>query len=562
MSKFFIDRPIVAIVIALLTVIVGTVSLLQLPVAQYPNIVPPEIVVQATYVGADALTVEDAVATPLEEQMSGVDNMSYMYSVNANNGIMQLHVIFDVGTDPNTDQILAQQRQAQANATLPAQVLQFGVTVQKSYSAPLMLISLYSPRGTYNATFLTNYAFINLNDPLSRVPGVGRVQVFGGQYALRCWVKPDRLAKLGVTVPQIISAIGAQNTVNPAGQLGGEPAPPGQEFTYTVRSTGRLETPEEFGEIVLRANPDGTVLRLKDVARIELGTQAYNIAARYNGSPAAVMAIYQLPGSNAVQTADRVRQAMDELKRRFPGDVAETVSLDTTQSVREGLRDIVITLFIAIGLVAIVVFIFLQDVRATLIPLAAVPVSLIGTFAFFPLLHFSINTLSLFGLVLAIGLVVDDAIVVVEAVQRHIDEGLSSRDAAIKAMDEVSAPVIAIALILASVFVPTAFIPGISGRLFQQFALTIAVSVLLSAFNALTLSPALASRLLRPRSERRGVAGRIFDRFNRGFDKTTNAYLRIAALLIRRWAFSLVFLALVAVSAYAIAGRIPSTFLP
>jgi len=562
MSKFFIDRPIVAIVIALLTVIVGTVSLLQLPVAQYPNIVPPEIVVQATYVGADALTLEDAVATPLEEQMSGVDNMSYMYSVNANNGIMQLHIIFDVGTDPNTDQILAQQRQAQANATLPAQVLQFGVTVQKSYSAPLMLISLYSPHGAYDATFLTNYAFINLNDPLSRVPGVGRVQVFGGQYALRCWVKPDLLAKLGVTVPQIINAISAQNNVNPAGQLGGEPAPPGQEFTYTVRSTGRLETPEEFGQIVLRANPDGTVLRLKDVARVELGTQAYNIAARYNGSPAAVMAIYQLPGSNAVQTANRVRQAMEELKQRFPADVAETVSLDTTESVREGLRDIVVTLFIAIGLVAIVVFIFLQDVRATLIPLAAVPVSLIGTFVFFPVLHFSINTLSLFGLVLAIGLVVDDAIVVVEAVQRHVDEGLSSRDAAVKAMDEVSTPVVAIALILASVFIPTAFIPGISGRLFQQFALTIAVSVLLSAFNALTLSPALAARVLRPKGERRGIAGRLFDRFNRGFEKTTNGYIAVSHLMIRRWALALLSIGAVTVIALLVARRIPSTFLP
>ena len=413
MSRFFIARPIVAIVIALLMVIAGTVAILQLPVAQYPNIVPPEIIVGATYLGADALTVEDAVATPLEEQMSGVDNMSYMYSVNSNNGITQLHVVFDVGTDPNTDQILAQQRQAQANATLPAQVLQFGVTVQKSYSAPLMLISLYSPRGTYDATFLTNYAFINLNDPLSRVPGVGRVQIFGGQYALRCWVKPDRLAKLGLTIPQIINAIEAQNTVNPSGQLGGEPSPSGQEFTYTVRSMGRLETPEEFGKIVLRANPDGTVLRLKDVARIELGSQVYNIAARYNGSPAAVMAIYQLPGSNAVQTADRVRQAIEELKQHFPSAVAEAVSLDTTQSVRAGLRDIVVTLFIAIGLVAIVVFVFLQDVRATLIPLAAVPVSLVGTFIFFPILGFSINTLSLFGLVLAIGLVVDDAIVVV-----------------------------------------------------------------------------------------------------------------------------------------------------
>jgi hydrophobic/amphiphilic exporter-1 (mainly G- bacteria), HAE1 family len=561
-SRFFIARPIVAIVIALLTVIGGTVAILRLSVAQYPNIVPPEIVVQATYVGADAGTVEASVATPLEEQMSGVDNMSYMYSVNANNGIMQLHVIFDVGTDPNTDQILAQQRQAQANASLPAQVLQFGVTVAKSYSAPMMLISLSSPRGTYDATFLTNYAFINLNDPISRVPGVGRVQTFGGQYALRCWVKPDRLAKLGVTVPDIVNAIQAQNTVNPSGQLGAEPAPAGQEFTYTVRSAGRLETPEEFGRIVLRANPDGTLLRLRDVARLELGSQTYNLFARFNGSPAAVMAIYQLPGSNAVQTADRVREAMAELEKRFPPDVAETVSLDTTQSVREGLRDILITLLIAIALVAIVVFVFLQDVRATLIPLAAVPVSLVGTFMFFPVLGFSINTLSLFGLVLAIGLVVDDAIVVVEAVQRHVDEGKSPADAAVQAMDEVSAPVIAIALILASVFIPTAFIPGISGRLFQQFALTIAVSVLLSAFNALTLSPALAAKVLRPRSERRGLLGRGFDQFNRAFEKTTNGYLRVAGMLIRRWVVALAFIAAVAVSAWLVVGRIPSTFLP
>jgi HAE1 family hydrophobic/amphiphilic exporter-1 len=562
MSKFFINRPIVAMVIALLTVIVGTVSILQLPVAQYPNIVPPEILVQANYIGADALTVEAAVATPLEEQMSGVDNMSYMYSVNANNGSMQLHVIFDVGTDPNTDQILAEQRTSQATATLPAQVVQFGVTVQKSYTAPLMLISLYSPKGTYDQTFLTNYAFINLMDPLTRVPGVGRVQVFGGQYALRCWVKPDRLAKLGVTVPQIISAIEAQNTVNPAGQLGGEPAPPGQEFTYAVRAQGRLETPEEFAAIVLRANPDGSVLRLGDVARLELGAQTYGITARYNGSPSGVMAIYQLPGSNAVQTADRVRQAMKELAKRFPADVSDAVSLDTTEAVKEGLRDILVTLVIAIGLVAVVVFVFLQDLRATLIPLAAVPVSLIGTFAVFPILGFSINTLSLFGLVLAIGLVVDDAIVVVEAVQRHIDEGMSPHDAAVRAMEEVSTPVIAIALILASVFIPTAFVPGISGRLFQQFALTIAVSVLLSAFNALSLSPALAALLLRPRSDSRGPIGRLFGGFNRGFFAATNGYIHISGLVIRRAAFALLFLAAVAVSAFLVARRVPATFLP
>ncbi len=562
MSRFFISRPIVAMVIALLMVIMGTVSILQLPVAQYPDIVPPEIVVQANYVGADALTIEQAVATPLEEQMSGVDNMSYMYSVNANNGVMQLHVIFDVGTAPNTDQILAQSRASQANASLPADVIQFGVTVQKSYSSPLMLVSLYSPKGTYDETFLTNYAFINLMDPLTRVPGVGRVQIFGGQYALRCWIKPDQLAKLGITITEITNAIGAQNAVNPAGQIGGEPAPQGQEFTYTVRSRGRLETPEEFGAIIVRANPDGSVLRLRDVARIELAAQTYSLIARYNGSPAAVIAIYQLPGSNAVQAADGVRKLMEELKQRFPADVAHEVSLDTTQAVREGLREIITTLLIAIGLVALVVFIFLQDVRATLIPLAAVPVSLVGTFAFFPLLGFSINTLSLFGLVLAIGLVVDDAIVVVEAVQRHIDEGMTPHDAALKAMEEVATPVIAIALILASVFIPTAFIPGISGRLFQQFALTIALSVVISAFNALTLSPALAAKLLRPREKGRGLIGRAFGGFNRVFAAATDGYIRISGLLIRRAAIMLLFLAIVAASAFLVARRVPATFLP
>ncbi|HEY9229266.1 MAG TPA: multidrug efflux RND transporter permease subunit [Gemmatimonadaceae bacterium] len=563
MSKFFINRPIVAMVIALLMVIAGTVSILQLPVAQYPNIVPPEIVVQATYVGADALTIEESVATPLEEQMSGVDNMNYMYSVNANYGVMQLHVIFAVGTDPNTDQVLTQLRVSQANATLPADVTQFGVTVQKSYSAPLMLVSLYSPKGTYDATFLTNYAIINMVDPLSRVTGVGRVQVFGGQYALRCWVKPDRLAQLGVTITDIVNAINTQNTVNPGGQIGGEPVPRGQEFTYTVRAQGRLETPDEFGEIVLRANPDGSVLRLRDVARLELAAQTYTLVGRYNGSPAAVIALYQLPGSNAVETANLVRKELEELRARFPGDVTQSLSLDTTQSVREGLREIVMTLLIAIGLVAIVVFVFLQDFRATLIPLAAVPVSLVGTFAVFPILGFSINTLSLFGLVLAIGLVVDDAIVVVEAVQRHVDEGMSSHDAAIKAMDEVQAPVVAIALILAAVFVPTAFVPGISGRLFQQFAVTIAVSVVFSAFNALTLSPALSAKLLRPKEKGRGgLIGRLFGGFNRGFEAATNGYIHISTLLIHRAVFGVVFLAAVGAGAYLLSKRVPATFIP
>ncbi len=562
MAKFFIERPIVAIVIALLMVIAGAVSVVQLPVAQYPEIVPPEVLVEANYVGADALTVEQSVATPLEQEMNGVDNMAYMYSTNANNGLMQLHVIFDVGTDPNTDQILTQMRTQQANAKLPPEVLQFGVTVQKSYTSPLFLISLYSPNGTYDAVFLTNYAFINLRDPLTRVPGIGRVQVFGGEYALRCWVKPDQLGRLGVTVPEILAAIEAQNTVNPAGQIGGEPAPPGQEFTYSVRARGRLETPEDFGEIILRANPDGSVLKLRDVARLELGAQTYSMEARYNGKPAAVIALYQLPGSNAVEAADGVRRLMEELRQRFPGDMKDDLTLDTTLAVREGLREIVTTLLLAIGLVAIVVFVFLQDWRATLIPLAAVPVSLIGTFALFPLLGFSINTLSLFGLVLAIGLVVDDAIVVVEAVQRHIDEGMTPRDAALRAMEEVSAPVIAIALILAAVFIPTGFVPGITGRLYQQFALTIAVSVLLSAINALTLSPALSALLLRPRREGRGPLRRLFNAFNRGFAATTGWYIKVSGLLIRRSMFALLFLALAGGAAFLIARRVPSAFLP
>jgi multidrug efflux pump len=562
-SKFFINRPIVAMVIALLLVIVGTVSMLSLPVAQYPDIVPPEVIVQANYVGADALTVEQSVATPIEQQMSGVDNMSYMYSINSNNGLMQLHALFTVGTDPNTDQILTQARVSQANAGLPANVLQLGVTVQKAFTSPFMLISLYSPKGTYDKVFLSNYGVINLQDPLTRVPGIGRVQIFGGgQYSLRCWVRPDRLAKLGVTVPQIVAAIQAQNTVNPAGQIGAEPVPPGQDFTYTVRAPGRLTTPEEFGQIILRANADGSTLLLRDVARLELGAQTYNTDARYNAKPAAVIALYQLPGSNAVAAADGVHRAMTELKKAFPSDIEYDVSLDTTQAVREGMREIVITLLVATLLVVFVVFVFLQDWRATLIPLAAVPVSLIGTFILFPFLGFTINTLSLFGLVLAIGLVVDDAIVVVEAVQRHVDEGMAPRDAAVKAMEEVSAPVVAIALILAAVFIPTGFIPGISGRLYQQFAVTIAVSVLLSAFNALTLSPALAAMLLRPREKGRGPLARAFDAFNRAFAWTTREYLRVAGALIRRAAIVVLVLGLVSASAYLVARRVPSTFLP
>lgn len=563
MSKFFINRPIVAMVIAILMVLVGAISMLRLPVSQFPQIVPPEILVSATYPGANAQTLEQSVATPLEEQISGVDNMNYMYSINANNGQSQITVDFDVTTDPNIDQVLTQMRTAQAQSQLPAQVNTAGLQIQKSFSAPLMLIALYSPHNTYDSIFLANYGYINLVDQLTRVPGIGRVVVFGaGQYAMRCWVNPDRLAAMGVTVPQIISALNAQNTVNPAGQIGAEPAPNGQQFTYSVQAQGRLTSPEQFGNIILRSNPDGSTLRLKDVARLELGSQTYNLTGRYNGRPSAILAIYQLPGSNAVDDAKNVRAAIAKLAQRFPQDLTYQVSLDTTQAVTAGMKEIIRTLVQALALVILVVYIFLQGWRATLIPLAAVPVSLIGTFVVFPVLGFSINTLSLFGLVLAIGLVVDDAIVVVEAVERHIDEGMSPRDASFRAMQEVSGPVIATALILTAVFVPTVFIPGITGRLYQQFAVTIAISVIFSAFNALSLSPALAALLLKPKKESRGWLRRFFNWFNRMFGHTNKGYVRFSKVLIHKAAFALLFLAGIAAIAFLINRRLPSSFLP
>ena len=563
MASFFIRRPIVAIVISILMVLIGIVAMRRLPTAQFPNIAPPEIQVKATYPGADAVTVEQSVATPIEQQMSGVDNMNYMYSNNANNGQITLTVNFDIKTDPNTDQILAQMRTNQANSQLPIDVVNYGVTVQKSTAAPLMLVNLYSPKGTYDNVFLANYSYINLNDQLTRVPGVASVTVFGaGQYAMRCWVRPDKLAKMGVTVPEIVKSIQTQNTVNPAGQIGGEPVPKGQEFTYAVLAQGRLPSPEEFGQIVIRANPDGSILRLKDVARLDLGSQTYNLVGRYSGKPAAVVAVYQLPGSNAVQTAAGVRKLMTEAKQRFPQDLEYDIALDTTLAITEGLSEIKHTLFEAILLVILVVYIFLQGWRATLIPLLAVPVSLVGTFVVFPFFGFSINTLSLFGLVLAIGLVVDDAIVVVEAVEHHIEHGMTPKDAAFKAMEEVSGPVIAIALILAAVFVPTAFIPGITGRLYQQFAITIAISVIISAFNALSLSPALSALLLRPRKESRGPLGTFFRWFNRVFGRTTDGYVSLCGGLIRKAALSMLLLVGISVAAGWFGSRLPQGFLP
>ena len=564
MSKFFINRPIVAMVISILMVIIGAVTITSLPVAQFPNIVPPEVQVVATYVGADAQTIEQSVATPIEQQMSGVDNMNYMYSLNSTaDGQMRLIVDYDVKTEPNTDLILTQVRETQAASQLPIDVTNFGITVQKTVTAPLMLLTLYSPNGTYEAQFLSNYAYINLSDQLTRLYGIGSVQIFGaGQYAMRLWVKPDQLAKLAITVPEIVSAIQAQNTVNPAGQVGSEPVPKGQEYTYSVRAQGRLTSPEEFGQIVVRESIGGAVVRLKDVARIELGAQNYSVVGRLNGKPGAIIAVYQLPGSNAVQAADGVKKLMAEVKNRFPHDVDYVTSLDTTRAVTQGMKEIVITLVIAIVLVIIVVYIFLQGWRATLIPLLAVPVSLIGTFIFFPAFGFSVNTLSLFGLVLAIGLVVDDAIVVVEAVERHIEEGLTPKEAALKAMEEISGPVVGIALVLSAVFIPTAFIPGITGRLYQQFAVTIAISVILSAFNALTLSPALSALLLRPRTASGGLLKKVFGAFNRGFASVTNAYVRLCGALIRKSAIALVLLVLFGAAAGFFGSKIPSSFLP
>ncbi|MGA8504525.1 MAG: efflux RND transporter permease subunit [Candidatus Sulfotelmatobacter sp.] len=564
MANFFIRRPIVAIVIAILTVVVGAISIATLPVAQFPQIAPPEIRLQANYPGADAQTLEQSVAVPIEQQVSGVDNMSYMYSLNATaNQQTQLLVDFDLKTDPNTDLLLTQSREQLATGQLPPQVNNYGISIKKSPTAPLMLISLYSPHGTHDSNYLANYAYINLNDPIGRLYGVGQTNIFGsGQYAMRLWVKPDQMAKLGITVTDIYNALQAQNTVNPAGQVGGEPAQSNQQFTYAVLAQGRLTSPEQFGNVIVREAPNGGTVRVRDVARVELGTQDYSLIGRLNGKPSAIIAVYQLPGTNAVQTVAGVRKLMAKMKQRFPQDIGYVVSLDQTLPVTEGMKEILETLVIAIVLVILVVYLFLQDWRATLIPMLAVPVSLVGTFVIFPLFGFSINTLSMFGLVLAIGLVVDDAIVVVEGIQHHIEEGLAPKDAAIKAMNELSGPVVGIALVLASVFVPTAFIPGITGRLYQQFAVTIAISVTLSAFNALTLSPALASLLLKPKKQTRGPLGKFFGWFNTYWDRSTDSFVRWSGDLIRKAGVVMVLLVVAGGAAWFFSKHLPSSFLP
>jgi hydrophobic/amphiphilic exporter-1 (mainly G- bacteria), HAE1 family len=567
MGNFFIRRPIVAMVISIVTVIVGLVSLSRLPVAQYPEITPPLIQVTTTYVGASAIDVEQSVATPIEQQVNGVERSIYMKSTNANDGTLKIEVSFDVGTDLDINNVLTQNRVSQATPSLPVDVKNYGVSVKKSLSFPLMLVTLTSPNGRYDSNFLSNYALININDQLARINGVGQVTLFGGSdYAMRLWVRPDKLQAFGLTVTDLVNAVKSQNVLQPSGQIGGPPAPKGTEFTYVVRTQGRLLSPEEFANVIVRANPDGSVVRIGDVARVNLGSVLYNAVGRLNGKSAAAIAIYQIPGSNALEVQKAVRATMARIEKEkekdFASGIKAEVTLDTTAAITEGINEIKTTLFEAVLLVILVVFVFLQNWRATLIPLLTVPVSLIGCFLVFPLLGFSVNTLSLLGLVLAIGIVVDDAIVVVEAVMHHIEHGMTPRQATEQAMKEVSGPVIAIALVLSAVFVPVAFISGISGRLYQQFAITIAISVMFSAINALSLSPALSSLLLKPKGGKKSLLQPFYDGFNKIFDRFTGGYLSLTGILVRKAFRSTLWVLVITVLAVVIVGRIPGGFVP
>ncbi len=563
MGEFFIRRPIVAMVISIIIVLVGYISMQSLPIAQYPDITPPEVQVTTTYQGANAINVEQAVATPIEQKVNGVENMIYMKSINASDGTLTLRVSFEVGVDLDNSNMLTLNRVNQAEAILPTEVKNMGVVTKKALAFPLMLVGLQSPNGTFDNYFLSNYANINIVDVISRISGVGDVKLFGGSdYSMRIWVQPDQLAKLGLSITDLIKAVRAQNTIAPAGKFGGNPAPDGTQFTYTALLKDRLVSEKEFGDIIVRTNDSGSQVRLKDVARIQLGTENYNSEGKINGQPGAAIAIYQVPGSNALDVAEKIKAAMVELEQRFPEDLSYKVTLDTTLAVEAGIEEIMHTLFEAVVLVILVVFIFLQDWRATLIPLLTVPVSLIGTFMVFPLLGFSINVLSLLGLVLAIGIVVDDAIVVVEAVMHHIQHGKSPKDATVQAMKEVSGPVVAIALILCAVFVPVAGMGGITGSLYQQFAITIAISVAFSAFNALTLSPALSAMLLRPHQESKGILGRFFTGFNKMFDKFTNGYAGVTEIFVRKTIRTVILLAVIVGVIIFLGKSIPAGFVP
>jgi len=563
MSNFFIRRPIVAIVISIMTLLIGVVVIRGLSIEQYPFLAPPNIRATATYPGASAEAVEQSVATPIEQEVNGVDRMIYMKSSNTSDGRMLLDVNFEVGTDQDTANVLTQNRVSTAAARLPAEVNQQGVTVKKQSPSILMVISLFSPKDAYDANFLINYCGINLRDQILRIPGIAQVDLFGGtDYGMRVWIKPDRLAKLGLTPSDVIEAIKEQNLQAPAGKIGGAPTPADQEFTETLSAPGRLVTPEEFENVIVRQSATGAVVRIKDIGRAELGSQDYNSFGRLNGKPGGAMAVYLLPGANQLQAAETIYETMEHSKELFPPDMDYKIVYDTTPAVEASIHEILKTFVEALILVTIVVFVFLQNIRATIIPLLTIPISLVGTFIFFPVLGFSINTLSMFGLVLAIGIVVDDAIVVVEAVIHHLEHGLPPTEATIKAMSEVSAPVIGIALILSAVFVPVALLGGLVGSMYKQFALTIAISVLLSAFNALSLTPALCALLLKEPKPMRGPLGVFFRGFNKVFDVTTNGYVHVSRLLIRRSIVTIGIVGVVILGAGILARAIPAGFIP
>lgn len=556
MYAFFIRQPVVAVSLALMMVLGGLFAAWQLPVAQYPDIVPPQVSITASFPGADCQTVADSVAAPIEQMVSGVEGMEYMSSTSTNAGQMTLNILFESGSSGDMDQVLSYLRYAQANAQLPTEVQQMGVSMRVMSGPPMLLYVLRAPGGEFDRTWMSNYAYINLLNPLLRTPGVGNVTIFGaGQYAMRIWLQPEKLAALGISTEEVAAAIRAQNSVHPMGQIGAAPAPAGQASTYTVRAPGRLSTPEEFGQIILRAEK-GRLVRLQEVARIELGTQSYNLSASYNGEACAIIAVYQSPGSNALATAQAVEKTLRSY--RLPPGLQLECALDTTRSVRLGIREILSTLLLALVLVMLVVFLFLQDARATLIPLAAIPVSLLGTFLFLPLFGMEINTICLMGLVLAIGLVVDDAIVVVEAVQVHLEAGEPPAAATLAAMREVAGPVVATALVLAAVFFPCLLLPGITGVLFKQFAVTIGVSILLSAFNALSLSPALAALLLRPHR----APGWMARHWQTGMYGLRRGYVWASGQMIRCSVPVLVALLSLAGALYPLAQRLPEGFLP
>ncbi|MBQ9829029.1 MAG: efflux RND transporter permease subunit [Akkermansia sp.] len=561
MSPFFIKHPIIAGVIAVVTTLLGLISMMALPIAQYPDIAPVTIAMSAAYPGANATEVAESVATPIELQLSGVEKMDYMNSTSSNNGSCSINVIFEAGSNPNTDQQNTYMRYSQATSQLPAMVSQMGITIKQSSGLPLMLYALDSPEGFFEPVSLTGYAFLNLVDPLKRVEGVGDVQVFGARFAVRIWLDTDKMAQKGISVGEVYNAVSTQNAINPGGAVGAEPMPDGQEFTYTIRNQGRMTSVDEFNSIIVRQQGTQAVY-LKDIAQIELGAQSYSLASRINGRPGTAIAIYQAAGSNAIATVDRVKALLDEKSKVMPEGMRGFVALDTTTTVRDSISEIAHTLFEAMVLVALVVFIFLQGWRATLIPLIAVPVSLVTTFIFFPMLGFSLNTICLLGMVLAIGLVVDDAIVVVEAVEAHMENGMNPRQATFAAMKEVSGPVVAIALVLAAVFLPTALLPGITGTLFQQFAVTIAVSMLISAFNALTLSPALSALMLKPKKEHRSLLTPFYNAFNRAYDAFSEKFAAACGWLCRNLTVSMALLAGITACIIPVSKQVPGGFLP